>query len=92
MYGNFNLVKNHKIANNLATTKAREKHTYLEQILEIFYVFLTEFKSNQILLNKISHRFQATTKLFSEWKSLIASLLNAKLGLLGRRLSPSSQK
>jgi hypothetical protein len=29
-------------------------------------VCLTKFKNNQILLNKISHRFLMTTKLFNE--------------------------
>jgi len=32
---------------------------------------LTKFKNNQILLNKIGHRFLLTTKLFTGWKSLI---------------------
>jgi hypothetical protein len=68
MFCNFYLVKNHKIANNSATTKAREKiSTYLEflEVENFFDVCWTKFKNNQILLNKISHRFLVTTKLFS---------------------------
>ncbi len=34
------------------------------------YIFLTEFKNNQILLNKISHKFLLTTKLFTWQKNL----------------------
>jgi len=57
------LVKNPKIVHNSTTTKASEKiSTYLES-LEFFDVCLTKFKNNQILLNKISHRFLRTTKL-----------------------------
>jgi hypothetical protein len=59
-------VKNYKNAKNAKTTKAREKiSTYLES-LEFFDVCLSKFKNNQILLIKISHRFLATTKLFSK--------------------------
>ncbi len=36
---------------------------------------LTKFENYQILLNKISHRFLATTKLFSGQKNLIGSTL-----------------
>jgi hypothetical protein len=35
MFCNFNLVKNHKIANNSATTEAREKNKYELLILKI---------------------------------------------------------
>jgi hypothetical protein len=35
------------------------------EFLKIFDVCLTNFKSNQILLNTISHRFLVTTKLLS---------------------------
>jgi hypothetical protein len=57
-----------KVANNSTTAEAWEKiGTDLESFK--FYKFsnacLTEFKNYQILLNKISHRFQVTTKLFS---------------------------
>ncbi len=41
------------------------------EVSEFFEVCLTKFKNNQILLNKISHRFLLTTKLFTGWKSLI---------------------
>jgi len=75
MFCNFYLVKNHKIAKNVTTTKAREKIiTDLEslKILEIFDVRLTTFKNNQNLINKISHIFLLATKLFTGRKSLIA--------------------
>ncbi len=42
------------------------------RLLEFFDVCLTKFDNNQILLNKISHRFPLTTKLFAGWKILIA--------------------
>ncbi len=75
MFCNFYLVKNHKIAKKNSTTiKASTKiSTYLESLefYNFFGVCLTKFKSNQILFNKISHRFLLTTKLFTRWKSLI---------------------
>ncbi len=37
----------------------------------LFGICFTKFKNNQILLNKISHRFLVTTNLFTGWKSLI---------------------
>ncbi len=49
---NFYLVKNHKIANNSATTEAREKiSTYLESLefWKNFDVCLTKFQNYQIL-------------------------------------------
>jgi hypothetical protein len=55
MFCNFHLVKNHKIAKNSTATKAREKISEDLESLELKNVFLT--KNNQILLNKISHRF-----------------------------------
>jgi hypothetical protein len=63
MFCNFYLVKNHKIANNSTTTKAREKiRTDLESFeLNFFDVCLTKFKDDQILQNKNSHRFLLTT-------------------------------
>jgi hypothetical protein len=65
MFCNFYLVKNREIAKNSTATTAREKiSTYLES-LEFFDVCLTKFQSNPILLNKISHRFLPTTKLFT---------------------------
>ncbi len=68
MFCNFYLVKNHKIANNSTTSKAGEKiSTYLESLEfhKFSDVCFTEFKNNQILINKISDRFQLTTKLFT---------------------------
>ncbi len=74
MFCNFYLVKNHNIDNNWATTEASEKiSTYLES-LEFFKfvdVCLTKFENYQILIDKISHRFLVTTKLFGGWNSLI---------------------
>jgi hypothetical protein len=75
MFCNFYLVKNHKIANDIATPKVRDNiSTHLES-LEFFDVRLTKFENYQILLNKFSHRFQVTTKLFSGRKSLIAKVI-----------------
>ncbi len=74
MFCKFHLVKNHKIANNSATTEAREKiRTYLEslELKKLFDACLTKFENYQISLNKISHTFLMTTKLSSGWKSLI---------------------
>ncbi len=68
------LVKNHKIANNSATTEAREKISAHLESLEFYKTFdvcATKFESYQILLNKISRRFPVTTKLFRGLKSLI---------------------
>jgi hypothetical protein len=65
MFCNFCLVKNHKIADNSTTTKAGEKITTYLESLEFFDVCLTKFKNHQILLNKISHRFQLIAKLFT---------------------------
>jgi hypothetical protein len=56
--------KNDKIADNPATTEARDKIPrdleFLE-FLKFFHVCLTKFKNNPILLNKISHKFLVTT-------------------------------
>jgi hypothetical protein len=68
MFCNFYLQKNHKAANNSATTEAREKiSSYLESLefWKFFDVCLTKFDYYKIFLNKISHRFVVTTKLFS---------------------------
>jgi len=65
MFCNFYLVKNHRIANNSTTTKAREKIRRGLESLEFFDVCLTKFKNNQILPNKISHRSLLATKLFN---------------------------
>ncbi len=70
---NFYLVKNHTIAHNLTTTKAREKisaHMESEEFWELIDVSLTKFKNNHILLNKISRRIIPTTKLFTGRKIL----------------------
>jgi hypothetical protein len=66
MFCNFYFVKNHKIANNLATTEAGEIISTFGtlRILEFFDVCLTKFENYQILLHKISHRFVSTTQLF----------------------------
>jgi len=59
-------VKSNKIANNSATTGAREKiSTYLKSM------FRTKFANYQILLNKIIIIFLVTAKLFTGWQSLI---------------------
>ncbi len=74
MLCNFYVVKNHKIANNSATTEAREKISTDLNTLEfekLFDVCLTKIENNQILRNKISHRFLMTNKLLSERKRLI---------------------
>jgi hypothetical protein len=67
MFCNFYFVKNHKLANNSATTEARKNmHKFgILAILEFFDVCLTKFEKYQILLNEIWHRFLVTTKLFS---------------------------
>ncbi len=67
-------MKNHRIANNSTDAVAREKiNTDLEsfELSNFVDACLTKFENNQILLNKISHRFLLTTKLFSGLKSLI---------------------
>jgi hypothetical protein len=68
MFSNFYLEKNCKIVNNSATTEARERiRTDLDSLKldTSFDACLTKFENYQILLNKISHRFLVTTKLFS---------------------------
>ncbi len=87
MVSNFYFVKIHKIVNNLATTEATEKiNTYLESLdfRKFFDVCLTKFEDYRVLLNKISHRFLETCKLFSGWESfnlvLLILLLFARLG------------
>jgi hypothetical protein len=74
MFGNFYSLKSHKIANNSATTKAREKISAdldSEQFEKFFDIGLTKFETYQILFNKNSHRFPMTTKLYTGRKSLI---------------------
>jgi hypothetical protein len=41
------------------------------ELEKIFGVCLTKFEDYQIWLNKISHWFLVTAKLFTGWKSLI---------------------
>jgi hypothetical protein len=66
MFCHFYFVKNHKFVSNLRTSVARVKIgvclEYLEFLI-IINVCFSKYKSNQILLHKISHRFLATTKL-----------------------------
>jgi hypothetical protein len=64
MFWNFYLVKSHKISNTSATTEAREKISTDLESVEFFDVCLTKFENYQIFLNKISHRYLMTTKLF----------------------------
>jgi hypothetical protein len=45
MFGIFHLVKSHKIANNSATTEAREKNRHRFGILRIIEIFLCMFDS-----------------------------------------------
>jgi hypothetical protein len=75
----FQVVKNHKISNNLATTDGREN---LIVYVESFDVCLTKFKNNQISLNKISHRVIETTNLFSEQNIPISSITNKQIKIL----------
>ncbi len=53
MFYGFHSVKNYTIAKNTTTTKAREKISTDLESLEFFGIHLTNFKNNQILLNKI---------------------------------------
>ncbi len=74
MFCNFYLVKNNKIANNATATKAIgkiSKDIKSLELLKFYDVCLTNFKNNQILLNKISLKFLATIKLFTMWEILI---------------------
>ncbi len=68
MFCDIYLVKGRKIANNSAITETREKIiTYLESVefWKLFDICLTNFENYQILINKISHRFLVTSKLFT---------------------------
>jgi hypothetical protein len=56
---------NYKTANNSATTEARENISSDLISLELNKKHLAKFENHQILLNKISQRFQVTAKLFS---------------------------
>jgi hypothetical protein len=77
MLCNFYAVKNHKIALNSTTNKAGEKISTDLETLEFQKFFdsrLTKFKNNYILLDKISHWFLLTAKLFSGWKILLVPM------------------
>ncbi len=72
MFHDFLSVKNHKISNNSTTTEAGEKISADLESLEFFDKHLTQFKNNQLLLNKgkggvhkSSHIFLVTAKLHS---------------------------
>jgi hypothetical protein len=70
---NFYLVKSYKIVTN-SLKPEKNKHRFgIPRILQIVNACLTKFENQQILLNKISHIFLLTTKLFIGWKSLIAN-------------------
>jgi len=71
LFCNFYIAKNHKITNKSTTTKARENISTDWESLDFFKVCWTKFKNSQILLNRISHRFLLTTKLYTGWKILI---------------------
>jgi hypothetical protein len=53
------------------TTKARKKKAQIWNVRNFFYVGLPKLKHNQIFLNKISHNFKLTAKLFTGQKSLV---------------------
>ncbi len=60
-------MKNHKIGKDSVDNKGRGKIRAVLDSLEFLKnvdVCLTKFKSNPTLLNKISHRFLLTTKLY----------------------------
>ncbi len=60
--------------------KAREKDKHRFGILWNYLdECLTKFKDNQILLNKISHRFLLTTELLTGRKSLILPMFLFKI-------------
>ncbi len=62
-FANFMLLKTSKLLLTQQPLKLdKNKHRF--GILRIFDVFLTIFENDEILLNKISHRFLVTTKLF----------------------------
>ncbi len=62
-------MKIHKIAKNSATVKLQKNKQWF-WILRILDVCLTKLKNNQSLLNKISHIFLLTTRLFTGLKIL----------------------
>jgi hypothetical protein len=64
----FQLLFSEKNVNVLKTQQPQNLVVKLAQIWnsQNFIKCLTKFKNNQILLNKISHRFLMTTKLYTE--------------------------
>ncbi len=75
VFCNFYLVKNHKIADNLTMTKAREKISTDWESLEFTGVCLTNYKNNQNLLYKIIHQFPVTAKLLTGWNITIDKMV-----------------
>jgi hypothetical protein len=75
-FATFVWVKNHKIADNSTTSKARLKiRTDLEsmEFSEFLNARFTKFKSNWILHDKIYHWFLETAKLITRWKITFVS-------------------
>ncbi len=69
MFCSFYLVKNHKIANNSTTTKAREKiGTYLEFLVfyNLFDVCLTKFKNKVFLIELSTDSWQQLRYILGE--------------------------
>jgi hypothetical protein len=53
-----------------AINEAREKNKRRFKIVQLIFkkiICVTEYKNNLILLNKISHWFLVTTKLYTRW-------------------------
>ncbi len=76
-FATFIYLKNHKITNDSATDDAIEKNKHrvgIHWILEIVVLYLTQFKSTQILFDKISHQFLVTVTVYwvklTHWKFL----------------------
>ncbi len=68
MFSNFYFVKNDTIANNSATTEAKEKNKHrfgILRISDILDICFSEIKNSKILLYKICHLFLALTNLFT---------------------------
>ncbi len=68
MLCNFYVTKNHKIATNSTTTEAVEKISADLKSLKFkkyFNVHLAKLKNNQILQNKIYHRYLMTAQLIT---------------------------
>jgi hypothetical protein len=65
MLCDFYFAKNHEIANNSTTTKAREKISTDLEYKKFFDIGLAKFENNQILLYNICHSFLGITKLLT---------------------------